>query len=273
MRVLIFILWLLIGVGYWYVAKYQCCSDSYPIEKSSTNDQPIEKDIITPINSSTNKKLSPIYFEYASDIPQFDAKWNAYKDSILTNLGKDQILQIKGFYFENEKDKTELGNSRANKVRALFELDDEKIRIIEAKKDGDFSEENKFNLISFRALINTEKIKEVDDKTIIYFPYNSTKKLNDKEVEAYLNDVADRVKKSDEIIRIIGHTDNTGDAISNMNLGQYRADVIQIFLESIGVPSEKIEAQTRGEGEPIATNGTPEGRASNRRAELQIIKK
>ncbi|MCL4165843.1 UNVERIFIED_CONTAM: hypothetical protein GTU68_047178, partial [Idotea baltica] len=92
------------------------------------------------------------------------------------------------------------------------------------------------------------------------------------EVENYLDDVADRVKKSGERVRLTGHTDSFGDDASNQRLGQNRADIIKRYLVSKGVASSKILTASKGESSPLTTNATKAGRAENRRTELQIIK-
>ncbi|MCF8485691.1 MAG: OmpA family protein [Rhodobacteraceae bacterium] len=71
-------------------------------------------------------------------------------------------------------------------------------------------------------------------------------------------------------IEVIGHTDNTGAAAYNQDLSQRRAvSVLNVLLNS-GVPGGRLAAYGRGEDQPIATNLTPQGRASNRRVEIII---
>lgn len=74
----------------------------------------------------------------------------------------------------------------------------------------------------------------------------------------------------DNIILITGHTDSTGPADLNMELGQQRADAFREALVREGIDGKRIIAISRGEEEPIAPNNTPEGRAANRRVELKM---
>jgi outer membrane protein OmpA-like peptidoglycan-associated protein len=120
--------------------------------------------------------------------------------------------------------------------------------------------------------INTENIKETADHTNIYFPFNSTNKINAKDVEAYLDDAAARVIKTGESIKLVGHTDNVGNDEANVKLGQRRADIVKSYLLSKNVRNDKITSSSKGESEPIAKNENEEGRAKNRRTELHIIK-
>jgi OOP family OmpA-OmpF porin len=50
-----------------------------------------------------------------------------------------------------------------------------------------------------------------------------------------------------------------------------RAQAVRQYLTSQGIPASLIDVATRGEAQPVATNGTPEGRARNRRAEVEFV--
>ena len=71
-------------------------------------------------------------------------------------------------------------------------------------------------------------------------------------------------------IEISGHTDSDGDAESNLELSQQRVDAARQVMIEWGGDSERITAVGLGEAAPIADNSTAEGRALNRRVELQI---
>jgi outer membrane protein OmpA-like peptidoglycan-associated protein len=71
-------------------------------------------------------------------------------------------------------------------------------------------------------------------------------------------------------IVIEGHTDSRGDETMNMTLSQQRAEAVRSFLINAGVPAERMTAVGRGEGAPVASNDTAEGRANNRRVELVL---
>ncbi|MGB1104686.1 MAG: OmpA family protein [Crocinitomicaceae bacterium] len=72
-------------------------------------------------------------------------------------------------------------------------------------------------------------------------------------------------------IKIAGHTDSQGNDQSNLILSKKRAEAVKEFLVSRGVTAERIIVQYFGETKPIDTNDTPEGRARNRRVEMEII--
>lgn len=71
-------------------------------------------------------------------------------------------------------------------------------------------------------------------------------------------------------VQVLGHTDNTGSAAYNQDLSLRRAQAVLGVLLEVGVAPSRVSAIGRGEGEPVATNLTPEGRAQNRRVEVII---
>jgi outer membrane protein OmpA-like peptidoglycan-associated protein len=87
-----------------------------------------------------------------------------------------------------------------------------------------------------------------------------------------LNQVAKSLKEldDDKLVSIEGFTDSRGADDMNLKLSQDRANAVRDYLASQGVKSEKLRAIGRGEGNPVASNDTPEGRANNRRVEIVI---
>lgn len=86
-----------------------------------------------------------------------------------------------------------------------------------------------------------------------------------------LDQVADALKSEPgQRIVIEGHTDAIGSDEANQRLSQERAEAVRSYLVSKGVPAEMISAVGRGESQPVADNGTPEGRANNRRVEVVL---
>ncbi|HEU4698237.1 MAG TPA: OmpA family protein [Gemmatimonadales bacterium] len=69
---------------------------------------------------------------------------------------------------------------------------------------------------------------------------------------------------------IVGHTDSVGTASYNQDLSARRAEAAKRYLVSRGVDAARIRATGRGESEPVAGNGSDEGRARNRRVEVAI---
>jgi len=69
---------------------------------------------------------------------------------------------------------------------------------------------------------------------------------------------------------IVGHTDNTGSRVTNIELGQGRADFAKAYLVRNGISAAKINATSQGPDSPIASNATDEGRSKNRRTVVTL---
>ncbi|GBC61284.1 hypothetical protein DENIS_2244 [Desulfonema ishimotonii] len=71
-------------------------------------------------------------------------------------------------------------------------------------------------------------------------------------------------------IRVEGHTDSTGKEDYNLQLSQRRADSVKDLLIQRGVNAASITSIGYGEGQPVASNATAEGRMRNRRVEIKV---
>lgn len=71
-------------------------------------------------------------------------------------------------------------------------------------------------------------------------------------------------------VAIIGHTDSTGSDAINNPLSFDRANATRDYLVSRGVSATRITTDGRGSREPVADNGTAQGRAMNRRVEIYV---
>ncbi len=81
------------------------------------------------------------------------------------------------------------------------------------------------------------------------------------------------VNNSTMTIELSGHTDNTGDADSNLDLSNKRAAAVRDYLVSRGIQAERMKAVGYGQTRPVDTNDTEAGRQKNRRTELRILSK
>lgn len=70
---------------------------------------------------------------------------------------------------------------------------------------------------------------------------------------------------------VAGHTDNVGNADLNQRLSLERANAVVSALAARGISSDQLSARGFGAEQPIASNGTQEGRASNRRIEITAM--
>lgn len=74
-----------------------------------------------------------------------------------------------------------------------------------------------------------------------------------------------------EVIIAVGHTDSVGTDAYNQKLSVRRADAVKAYLVSKGVESNRVYTEGKGEKQPVADNKTAEGRAKNRRVEIEVV--
>ena len=104
----------------------------------------------------------------------------------------------------------------------------------------------------------------------LHFATNKTRILSRSE-EA-LNDLYMYLARNSQVrIKIIGHTDNVGKDAANQKLSDGRANAVMQDLIERGIAPERLQAEGRGETQPIDTNDTEEGRQNNRRVEIEIL--
>lgn len=201
-------------------------------------------------------------------------------DSLTRMLANKDRVEITGLYFPNEKNSTgqsNLGIARAEALKSLFgnEIGADRIDIKseEAASNARSARRNGFDAIRFSKIVNNDYIKEVDDVVYIYFPYGSTKKLDNPTIENYLKEIANRIQSTNEKVQLTGHTCSGGPKQSNWELGLFRAGAIKdVFVDDLGVAPDFILVDSKGETQPIADNRTKEGMTRNRRVELKLIK-
>ena len=104
----------------------------------------------------------------------------------------------------------------------------------------------------------------------LFFATNQTTIL--PQSEKALSDLANFMTEHAGLtIRITGHTDDVGSDEFNQKLSEGRAKAVRSELIKRGIAANRIEADGKGESEPIASNATEEGKAKNRRVEFTII--
>ncbi|MCX5592750.1 outer membrane protein OmpA [Alcaligenes endophyticus] len=87
-----------------------------------------------------------------------------------------------------------------------------------------------------------------------------------------LDQVAAQVRSIDlETVIATGYTDSIGTDAYNLKLSDRRANTVKQYLIEQGVPADRIYTEGKGKADPIASNKTREGRAQNRRVEIEIV--
>ncbi len=92
------------------------------------------------------------------------------------------------------------------------------------------------------------------------------------EGKAKLDDLVGKVKDiSLEVIISVGHTDAVGSDASNQRLSVRRSEAVKAYLVSKGIEKNRVYTEGKGEKQPVADNKTTEGRAKNRRVEIEVV--
>ena len=249
----------------WYKDTMLCCDNAVQVET---------KENVTPVVDEV--KYGPLVYNWNSDKPITNDLWPNKKNIIQSADSEGKILRIVGPYYKDETNNTSfenIGLARANAVREILsdsipmermEIDSKLISNAKDAKTAPFGG----TILDWK--VRNDNIKEIDNKTLIYFPYNSAKKLENENINNYLKDVAENLKGNKKTITLTGHTDNKGRPGYNMRLGLIRAKEIKKILVKLGVEDNRISVGTEGENNPITSNDTEEGRQKNRRVELEI---
>ena len=74
-----------------------------------------------------------------------------------------------------------------------------------------------------------------------------------------------------EVIVAVGYTDSIGTDAYNLKLSERRAQAVKAYLEAKGIDKSRIYTEGKGKTQPVASNKTPQGRALNRRVEIEVV--
>lgn len=89
---------------------------------------------------------------------------------------------------------------------------------------------------------------------------------------AKLDDLISKIQGiSLEVVIVVGHTDSIGTDAYNMKLGARRANAVKAYLVSRGIEPNRVYTESKGERQPVANNRTAQGRAKNRRVEIEVV--
>ncbi|MDP1742088.1 outer membrane protein OmpA [Polaromonas sp.] len=92
------------------------------------------------------------------------------------------------------------------------------------------------------------------------------------EGKAKLDDLVGKIKGINlEVIIAVGHTDSVGSDSYNQKLSVARSESVKAYLVSKGIEKNRVYTEGKGEKQPVADNKTSEGRAKNRRVEIEVV--
>ncbi len=266
-------------------------------------DEPVKEAVIPAVPEATSYPFAFSDGAYAyNDNDNYN--FNLSSSSILTPLSQkvtdgvislkgfladnaNKVINITGYYKSNETNSTmypNLGLARANAVKNHFVengISSTQINTLSALMDDMVAKDNVY--LGPVAYSLEDKAADADDE--LQALYEKIKAnplvLYFDTAEASINLSAEQRQKVADISRyldkvtdakalVVGHTDNTGVAASNMKLGQNRADFAKNYLMTNGIAAAKISASSKGQTQPIESNATEEGRSKNRRTVITL---
>ncbi|MEA1912862.1 MAG: OmpA family protein [candidate division WOR-3 bacterium] len=185
--------------------------------------------------------------EVLLDVPE-----NGFK-SVTTKPGS-YMVTFSSLGYKITKVKVTIMPGETKEIRVPFEKKAEKPKKVEEAKPGKVE----------------AKITDVIENIQVRFPFNKS------EFSLDFYGVLDRIievlkDNKDAGLEIIGHADSIGTYEFNQKLSEDRAIAVEVYLMNHGIAPERLTIKGYGETRPIASNGTIEGRAKNRRVEFKVI--
>lgn len=200
---------------------------------------------------------------------------------------KDKCPNVKGLDFfqgcpDTDNDGVDDANDKCVDTEKGTKVD-EKGCPLDTDGDGVIDSKDKCPNVSgdvnFEGCPAPQKVMKEEVKKRIEFAarsilFESSKAIIRPKSFPMLNEVVTILKEYNEYsLRMLGHTDNSGNAESNLLLSQARVDAVKAYLMSKGIPESRLEAIGYGASMPITTNDTPAGRTENRRVEMELFLK
>jgi len=177
-----------------------------------------------------------------------------------------------------EKNAADL-NALDSKIGTLDAKHNADLSALEAKHDADISKLDK-NIQE--ALDRANAAHKLAEGKFVYstvlngesINFSSGQAVLSKEAQAYLADLAQKliVDNQNVYLEIQGHTDATGPDALNVSLGLRRAETVRLFLSQQGIALNRMSTISYGKIVPVESNKTANGRASNRRVVIVVLK-
>jgi outer membrane protein OmpA-like peptidoglycan-associated protein len=123
------------------------------------------------------------------------------------------------------------------------------------------------------AATNKPKLLSVEEIEKLKFSFKIGNVELSTETKESLKLLSESLKEDPKLkLKIIGHSCDIGTTEKNQRYSLQRAEKVQKFLISLGVPEDRLFVEGKGESEPIEEGDTEEARSKNRRVEFKIVK-
>ena len=114
------------------------------------------------------------------------------------------------------------------------------------------------------------------DNIILNMPSHITFAIDSADISSSFYQVLDSVtivvnEYDKTLIEVMGHTDSTGSEQHNQQLSERRAQSVTDYFGSREINRGRLQDYGYGEGYPVASNDTDQGRALNRRVEIALV--
>jgi OOP family OmpA-OmpF porin len=290
-----------ISIGTYFSWKLCCPHPSFETTESQNQSVSLQKNVkpptayafiitdengITVTNTKENFRFENSNYQYLSPVSSsLDMEIEKIRNYLIANNNKS--ILITGLYTNAENNTSafpNLGIARAISVKNYFNKKGIPSKIMNTlgRLDNELIADS-LNVFSGPLFIkitnqidNSVELEKLgrflkEHPMILYFKTGQTAINLSSEERQEIADIARYLDKAaNATCTITGHTDNTGDSTTNLNIGQKRADFVKQYLVTNGIPSDKIIATSMGQNQPIADNNTEEGRTKNRRITLTI---
>jgi OmpA-OmpF porin, OOP family len=205
---------------------------------------------------------------------------------LLTHPGKR--LNITGYYASTETNTTtypDLGMARAEGVRQYLisrgltagsvstssEQLDSLVTTADSVRGGiDFTFKEPIPTTE-KALANAQKFEGVFKPMDLYFPTGGASYIKTDANQQFVEEAQKFLAANpDKKLLLTGHTDNEGNDAMNMSLSKERAEGVKKQLTRLGIATDQLVTDAKGETQPKESNDTPEGRRANRRVAIVV---
>ena len=223
----LFVLWSL-GSGWFYVVQIK---EAYP-----------PKEVVE------TKIEYPVSFLRGSSEAILGSSFETYKESLLTKLDSNEVLEIVGLYSEKEEyldSVSNLGMERAHNFRLLFPSIAES-SISYVSKTSEFADSiGQFEAVRYNVLVNSTYVQETPRGAVLYFPGAAKANLFNAKTKAYLLYLATEHKES--VIDLTGHVYTEEPVGENYSAGLKLATEVQTYLINLGMSSYQVSAMSKGD--------------------------